>query len=104
LGSPLIDLPLIASFILLYGAGVLRGFEVIDPCGRGIAMLQSNDPAGFPWGSALIEAHHRKEDQQPKREEAELLVGLTAIVATYWSKKCDRSMATPRARTIVQKG
>jgi hypothetical protein len=56
------------------------------------------------WGSALIEAHHLKEDQQPKREEAELLVGLTAMVATYWSKKCDRPMALRRARTVVQKG
>jgi AbiJ N-terminal domain 4 len=56
------------------------------------------------WGSALIEAHHLKEDQQPKREEAELLVGLTAMVATYWSKKCDRPMARRRARTVVRKG
>jgi hypothetical protein len=56
------------------------------------------------WGSASIEAHHLKGDQRPKREEAELLVGLTAMVATYWSKKCDRPMALRRDRTVVQKG
>jgi hypothetical protein len=56
------------------------------------------------WGSALIDTHHLKEGQQPKREEAELLVGLTAMVATYWSKKCDGPMALQRARTVVQKG
>ena len=55
-------------------------------------------------GSALIEAHHLKEDQQPKREETELLVGLAAMVATYWSKKCDRPMAMRRAPTAAQKG
>jgi hypothetical protein len=41
-------------------------------------------------GYACSEARHIKEGREPKREEAELLVGLTAMVATYWSKKCDR--------------
>jgi hypothetical protein len=56
------------------------------------------------WGSALIEAHHLKEDQQPKRKEAKLLVGLTAMVATYWSKKFDSPMALRRVPTVAQKG
>jgi AbiJ N-terminal domain 4 len=52
-------------------------------------------------GSALIEAHHFNQDQKPKREEAELLVGLAATVATYWSKKFDRPMAMRRAPTVA---
>jgi hypothetical protein len=52
-------------------------------------------------GSALIEAHHFNQDQKPKLEEAELLVGLAATVATYWSKKCDRPMAMRRAPTVA---
>jgi hypothetical protein len=52
-------------------------------------------------GSALIEAHHFNQDQKPKREEAELLVGLAATVATYWSKKFDRPVAMRRAQTIA---
>lgn len=40
-------------------------------------------------GYASHEARQSKEGREPKREEAELLVGLTAMVATYWSKKCD---------------
>jgi hypothetical protein len=52
-------------------------------------------------GSALIEARHFNQDQKPKREEAELLVGLAATVATYWSKKCDRPMAMRRAPTVA---
>jgi AbiJ N-terminal domain 4 len=52
-------------------------------------------------GSALIEAHHFNQDQEPKREEAELLVGLAATVATYWSKKFDRPVAMRRTPTIA---
>jgi hypothetical protein len=52
-------------------------------------------------GSALIEAHHFNQDQKPKREEAELLVGLAATVATYWSKKFERPVAMRRAQTIA---
>jgi hypothetical protein len=44
----------------------------------------------FNVGYGSDEARHIKEGREPKREEAELLVGLTAMVATYWSKKCDR--------------
>jgi AbiJ N-terminal domain 4 len=40
-------------------------------------------------GYASNEARHFKDGREPKREEAELLVGLTAMVATYWSKKCE---------------
>jgi hypothetical protein len=45
--------------------------------------------------------HHLNQDKKPNREEAELLVGLTAMVATYWSKKYDRPMAMRRDPTVA---
>jgi len=39
------------------------------------------------WGYASNEARHVKEGQEPDREEAELVVGLAAVVATYLTKK-----------------
>ena len=39
------------------------------------------------WGYASNEARHVKEGQEPEREEAELVVGLAAVVATYLTKK-----------------
>lgn len=39
------------------------------------------------WGFASNEARHVEEGREPEREEAELVVGLAAVVATYLSKK-----------------
>ena len=39
------------------------------------------------WGYASNEARHVEEGRDPSREEAELLVGLAAVVATYLSRK-----------------
>lgn len=39
------------------------------------------------WGYASNEARHVEEGREPNREEAELLVGLAAVVATYLAKK-----------------
>lgn len=39
------------------------------------------------WGYASNEARHVEEGRQPNREEAEFLVGLAAVMATYLSKK-----------------
>src|SRR5574338_667404 len=39
------------------------------------------------WGYASNEARHVKEGRDPEREQAELVVGLAAVVATYLSKK-----------------
>jgi len=39
------------------------------------------------WGYASNEARHVVEGREPEQEEAELLVGLAATVATYLSKK-----------------
>ena len=39
------------------------------------------------WGYASNEARHVEEGREPSREEAELLVGLAAVVATYLTKK-----------------
>jgi hypothetical protein len=39
------------------------------------------------WGYASNEARHVVEGQQPRREEAELVVGMAAAMATYLSKK-----------------
>ena len=39
------------------------------------------------WGYASNEARHVKEDQEPERQEAELVVGLAVVVATYLTKK-----------------
>jgi hypothetical protein len=43
------------------------------------------------WGYASNEARHVVEGREPKREEAELLVGLASTVATYLSKKFDKT-------------
>jgi hypothetical protein len=48
-----------------------------------------NEALSKMWGYASNEARHIKEGREPKREEAELLVGLAAMVATYLSKKFD---------------
>ena len=39
------------------------------------------------WGYASNEARHVQEGREPSREEAELLVGLAAVMATYLTKK-----------------
>jgi hypothetical protein len=39
------------------------------------------------WGYASNEARHVEEGREPNREEAELIVGLAAIVATYLTRK-----------------
>ena len=39
------------------------------------------------WGYASNEARHVEEGRQPNREEAEFLVGLAAVTATYLTKK-----------------
>ena len=39
------------------------------------------------WGYASNEARHVAEGREPERDEAELLVGLAATVATYLSRK-----------------
>lgn len=39
------------------------------------------------WGYASNEARHVEEGREPEREEAELVVGLAAVVATYLTKK-----------------
>jgi hypothetical protein len=39
------------------------------------------------WAYASNEARHVVEGQQPRREEAELVVGMAATMATYLSKK-----------------
>jgi hypothetical protein len=39
------------------------------------------------WGYASNEARHVEEGRQPSREEAEFLVGLAAVMATYLTKK-----------------
>lgn len=39
------------------------------------------------WGFASNEARHVEEGHEPSREEAELIVGLAAVVATYLTKK-----------------
>lgn len=39
------------------------------------------------WGYASNEARHVVEGQKPGREEAELVVGIAALMATYLSKK-----------------
>lgn len=39
------------------------------------------------WGFASNEARHVEEGREPVRDEAELVVGLAAVVATYLSKK-----------------
>lgn len=39
------------------------------------------------WGYASNEARHVEEGREPSREEAELIVGLAAVVATYLTKK-----------------
>lgn len=39
------------------------------------------------WGYASNEARHVEEGREPAREEAELVVGLAAVVATYLTKK-----------------
>jgi hypothetical protein len=39
------------------------------------------------WGYASNEARHVEEGREPNREEAELMVGLAATVATYLTKK-----------------
>ena len=39
------------------------------------------------WGYASNEARHVEEGREPTREEAELLVGLAAVLATYLTKK-----------------
>jgi hypothetical protein len=39
------------------------------------------------WGYASNEARHVEEGREPQREEAELVVGLAAVVATYLTKK-----------------
>jgi hypothetical protein len=39
------------------------------------------------WGYASNEARHVVEGQQPRRDEAELVVGMAATMATYLSKK-----------------
>jgi hypothetical protein len=39
------------------------------------------------WGYASNEARHVEEGREPSREEAELLVGLAAVLATYLTKK-----------------
>jgi len=39
------------------------------------------------WGYASNEARHVQEGREPNREEAELLVGLAAVLATYLTKK-----------------
>ena len=41
------------------------------------------------WGYASNEARHVAEGQQLGREEAELMVGMAATMATYLSKKTD---------------
>jgi hypothetical protein len=41
------------------------------------------------WGYASNEARHVAEGQQPGREEAGLMVGIAATMATYLSKKAD---------------
>ena len=41
------------------------------------------------WGYASNEVRHVAEGQQPGREEAELMVGIAATMATYLSKKAD---------------
>jgi hypothetical protein len=39
------------------------------------------------WGYASNEARHIQEGREPTREEAELLVGLAAVLATYLTNK-----------------
>lgn len=39
------------------------------------------------WGLASKEARHVEEGRAPSREEAELIVGLTAVIATYLTRK-----------------
>ena len=39
------------------------------------------------WGYASNEARHVREGREPNREEAELLVGLVAVMATYLTRK-----------------
>ena len=39
------------------------------------------------WGYASNEARHVREGHEPNREEAELLVGLAAVMATYLTRK-----------------
>jgi hypothetical protein len=39
------------------------------------------------WGYASEKGRHIKEGNEPTRDEAELIVGIEATVATYLSKK-----------------
>lgn len=39
------------------------------------------------WGYASNEARHVQEGREPQRGEAELLVGLAAVMATYLTNK-----------------
>ena len=39
------------------------------------------------WGYASNKARHVEEGREPSREEAELIVDLAAVVATYLTKK-----------------
>ena len=39
------------------------------------------------WGYATNEARHVREGREPNREEAELLIGLAAAMATYLTRK-----------------
>jgi hypothetical protein len=39
------------------------------------------------WGYASNEARHVEEGREPKREDAELIVGLAATIATYLTRK-----------------
>ena len=39
------------------------------------------------WGYASTEARHVQEGREPEREEAELIVGLSAAVSTYLTRK-----------------
>lgn len=39
------------------------------------------------WGFASNEARHVEEGREPSREEAELIVGLAAVLATYLTRK-----------------
>jgi hypothetical protein len=39
------------------------------------------------WGYASNEARHVEEGREPTREDAELMVGIAAAVATYLTRK-----------------
>jgi len=46
-----------------------------------------DDSVSKAWGYASEMARHLREGRIPTREEAELIVGLSAVVATYLAKK-----------------